>query len=226
MRSMHRTPMTILVLGIVTVAVFGGGVVWISKQTPIVRLHPLLKAHYQNEEIEVRFRPGNDPKIEVLVPPSMAGSPYALGEVGVWALAEYYELAPRSKVRVCKVWELGPDGKGAGPAVEIDRELIDMYERARRQEPQLYADAQQAGLKSGSFKILGVVNTGVHAQIHGELATLDAAEARPIADRIARRVAQAAFLSRVTVTLNVKDGKQVSTWAGRDRPPAPQDPPR
>ncbi|MEZ6185456.1 MAG: hypothetical protein R3F62_10650 [Planctomycetota bacterium] len=223
---MHRTPMTILVLGIVTVAIFGGGVVWISKQTPIVRLHPLLKEHYKNDAIEVGFRPGNDPRIEVLVPPELGGSVYALGEVGTWALAEYYELAPQSKVRVCRVQELGPDGKGTGPTVDIDRELIDMYERAQRQEAQLYTTAQQAGLKSGSLKILGVVNTGVHVQIHGELATLDEASARPIADRIARQVSQAAFLSRVTVTLNVKDGKQVTVWAGRDRPSVPQDAPR
>ena len=107
MKSMHRTPMTILVLGIVTVALFGGGVVWISKQTPIVRLHPLLKERFDDPRFEVRFFPGNDPRIEVHAPKEKAPTRYAMGEIGVWALSEYVELAPRTHVKVCRVRVLG-----------------------------------------------------------------------------------------------------------------------
>ena len=214
MKSMHRTPMTILALGIVTVALFGGGVVWISQQTPIVRLHPLLKEHYKNETIDVRFLPGNSPRIEVLVPDELGADRYALGDVGVWALSEYYDLAPKSQVRTCRVLLLSDETR----YVDIDRELMDMLRRAERQQPQLFAAAEKAGLKRGRLELKGVVGTGVHVELFGSMPELEVEAATKLAARIAGAVSRATFLSRVTVFLEAKGGKRASAWAGRDPP--------
>ena len=57
MARRSENPLMVLVLGLFTVALFGGALVWLSDNRPILRLRPVLEQSYGVEGIETRFVP-------------------------------------------------------------------------------------------------------------------------------------------------------------------------
>src|SRR5688572_26241719 len=98
-----QSPFAVLVLGLVSVALLGGFVIYYTGNTPILRLRPVLEQRFGVTGVRTRFvgRPGQRSHIEVDVPAAAAPDQERLVAIGVFALAEYQRLAQPTSVQTC-----------------------------------------------------------------------------------------------------------------------------
>lgn len=230
MKRRSDATMTILAMGLVSIALFGGVIVYYSQQTPILRLRPELEAKFKVAPFDTRFIAGVDgnyPHIEITPPEALAmPDDYARAAVGAWALDRYVELTEqRTSVSTC--WVRTPGD--AWPPLVVDTEMASNLSRALEGRPQMTETALKQGmLEPVEIVVKGVVQTGVHVRVIGRAAQgLSDEQRQKVAAKAAEALANFSYLSKVELELEAPGGGRAKVEAGRDVPKVPKkQPPR
>ena len=119
-RRRSYATLTILFMGLLSIALFGAVIVYYSQQTPILRLRPELEQHYRVPGFEARFISGVTPWIEVIPPPGFPlPDEYARTRLACWALARYRALTELASDWYWEQDENGNFTKVSGPVLEM-----------------------------------------------------------------------------------------------------------
>lgn len=214
-RRRSDATLTILFMGLLSIALFGAVIVYYSQQTPILRLRPELEQHYRVAGFEARFISGVTPWIEV-VPP--AGFPlpdeYARTRLACWALGRYRALTEeRTQVVECHL--LPQDGT----QTVVDTEMVFMLERAEASLEELAQALVHEGLTQPEVEVLGVVMSGAHivARAHAPQGLSEEARHKT-ARRAAEVLGRFTFVSKARVEVLAPGGAKVQAEGGRDVP--------
>lgn len=220
-RRRSDATMTILAMGLGSIALFGAVVVFYSRQTPILRLRPELEQRFGVAGFETRFVAQGAPYIQVSPPAALAlPDEYARAEVGAWALDRYREITEqRTVVTECQV--LMPDGA----STIVDLEMASMLHAARAGREQQLEALRKAGLLEPDVQVRGVVHSGVHLEATGRApAGRDQEERRKLARKAALALSSFSCVSRARVDVLDAAGNAATELAGRDVPPPPRKP--
>lgn len=225
MKRRSDATMTILVMGLLSIALFGGVIVYYSQQTPILRLRPELEAKFGAAPFDTRFIAGDSPWIEVTPPPSLplAGE-YERAALGAWAIERYRELTEQ-RTLVTECWVRSPGDEL--PPLVVDVEMASMLSRAVEGQEQLREAALKQGLlEPAQVTIRGVVRSGVHARVEGRAPQgLSEEQRAKLTAKVAESLANWSYLSKVEVEVEAPGGARARAEAGRDVP-KPKRPPR
>jgi hypothetical protein len=198
-RRRADTPLAIVVMGIFTVVLFGGGVIYYSSKTPALQLVPKLEERYAREGFATKFIPGRPPSIEVQAPPEAAPDDAALAEVAAFALSAYRELAgSTTQVTSCVALVKG-SSRRAQVTLELARDLL----RARDGLVAMQASATRVGLTNPEVTLGGVSRSGAIVRVTARTQRSDAAT---LADRTVAALSSFAYVGRIEVTLHGPDG--------------------
>lgn len=210
-RRRADTPLTIVAFGIVTVALFGGSVVYFSTKTPILQLAPELEKRYLVDGFVTRFLPGRPPAIEVTAPAAVVPDEAALAGLAAFSLEEYRKIAgPTTQVDSCvaKVKEV------PGRSVRVTLQLAYSLSRARAGVDEVKQCAHRVGLPSSSVEVLGLARTGAFVRVTARTRRVDAAV---LADRAVAAVSSLTYIGRVEVAVAGPAGP-IERRGGRDGP--------
>lgn len=213
--------MTILVMGLLSIVLFGAVVIYYSRQTPILRLRPELEHHYGVSGFETRFISQGLPYIQVLPPAELPlADEYARAELGVWALLRYQELTEhRTVITECQV--VLPDGT----QTVVDEQMVEMLDAAHASLDQMRQVLLHAGLSDPQVQITGVVRSGVHVAARAQAsAELSLEERRLLTRKTAQALVSFSCLSKIELEVTATGGPPVVEAAGRDAPPPPRRP--
>ncbi len=108
-RSPSQTPLAILVVGLVTVTLFGGSVWLVTDRTPIMKLRPTLEKAYKTYDFKCWLKL-DELRIEVLPPATLELDTLGRRHLGATALAEYLRLA-NYRTQIESVHVLGRHGE-------------------------------------------------------------------------------------------------------------------
>lgn len=210
-RRRADTPLAILVMGIFTVVVFGGGVIYYSGKTPALQLVPLLEERYQREGFKSRFVPpqgATPPSIEVVVPADVAPEDGALAELAAYALVQYRTLAgSTTRVTSCLARV-----KDSPRRVTVDEAQARRLVSARARLRDLQVSATRVGLTSPEVSLTGVSRSGAVVRV---VARTQRADAPALAERTVAALSSFEFVGRVEVSLQGPEGT-VDRRGGRD----------
>jgi hypothetical protein len=216
--------LTILLMGLGSIGLFGGVVVHYSRQTPILRLRPALEQQYGQTGFETRFIAGPAPWIEVVPPEGLAfADEWARTDLGVWALSTYRELTEQQTgVTECRL--LLRDGT----IVAVDTEMVSMLEAARSARDLQLELLRRAGVEQPEVVVLGVVRSGVHVSARGRGGSgAGGEELQRLARKAATALSALSYVSRARVEVLGPGEARASAEAGRDVPRVPlRKPPR
>lgn len=211
MRRRSDTPFAILVIGILTVVFFGGGIVYFTGNTPILKLKAELERDHPGQTLKTRLLPGNPPHIELEVSPELAPDALTMTALGLDALDRYRKLAERTRVESCVVRRRdAPE-----VAVTVDLPLQYALDEAQGSVGLIMQTAQKAGVTNAEVAVLGAAVTGAHVSVRGKTAKADAAV---IADRAVAAITSLSYVGRVQVVITGPKG-QVQRGGGRDGQP-------
>ncbi|RMG16912.1 MAG: hypothetical protein D6731_05085, partial [Planctomycetota bacterium] len=209
-------PLSILVMGLFTIAFFGGVVVYFNETKPILKLRPRLEQRFSSQGFRTRFVPprGVEPSyIIVEVPPELA-DPLRRLEIGAWALEDYVELAKgQTLVQSC---EVRVAGRPKDEPVRVSRAAQRMVDTARRRVDDLREAIARAGLRRVEVEVTGLSFSGVRLRARGRLR---GPKAKPeVAGRKAlRNVERLGFVGYVELTIR-HAGNELVLRGGRDAP--------
>ncbi len=213
MRRRSDTPFAILVIGIFTVVFFGGGIVYFTGNTPILKLKAELEKEHPGQTLKTRLLPGNPPHIELEVSPELAPDVLSMTTLGLDALDRYRKLAERTRVESCVVRRKdAPD-----MAVTVDLPLQYALDEAQGSVAYILQAAQKAGVTSPEVSVEGAAVTGAHVTVKGKTLKADAGA---IADRAVAAITSLSYVGRVQVVVTGPKGP-IRRGGGRDGPPPP-----
>lgn len=208
-RRRADTPLTIVAVGIVTVVLFGGSVIYYSTKTPILQLAPELEKHYGVNGFVTRFHPGRPPAIEVTAPAGLIADDAALTDLAVFSLEAYRKIAGTStQVDSCSARIKDAPER----LVRVTVDLAARYARARGGVNEVKQCAHRVGLTGSSVVVLGVANTGASVRLTAATQRQDAAL---LADRTVAAVSSLAYIGRVEVSVAGPAGP-IERRGGRD----------
>jgi hypothetical protein len=209
-RRRTDTPLTILVMGIFTVVMFGGGVVYFSSKTPILQLVPALEEQYAVEGFVTRFHAGGAPYIEVQAPPALVPDDAALLELARFSLERYRELAgSTTRVQACVAKVKGEPQRGQ---VRVTLELVERLLRARGATREIELTVRRAGLTSPGVEVTGLSRTGAAVRVTARTQRQDAAA---LVDRAVAAVGSLVYVGRVDAAVQGPTGP-ITRAGGRD----------
>ncbi|MCO5170403.1 MAG: hypothetical protein M9894_29045 [Planctomycetes bacterium] len=212
MRRRADTPLAIVVMGIFTVVMFGGAVIYFSGKTPILQLVPELEQRYETTGFVTRFNPGTAPWIEVAAPAQAAPDEAALTDLAVFSLEAYRRIAgPTTRVEVCVARVKDEPLRHA----RVNLELAGRLAHARAAVREIEVTVQRAGLSSPSVEVTGLARTGAAVRVTARTQRPDAAA---LADRAVAAVGSLTYVGRVDLTLEGPSGR-LDRAGGRDRAP-------
>lgn len=209
-RRRTDTPLAILAMGIFTVVMFGGGVIYFSSKTPILQLVPELEQRYGVEGFVTRFYPGGAPYIEVQAPPAVAADEAALFDLALFSLEKYREVAgSTTRVEACVARVKGEPQRGQA---RVTLELAGRLVRARGSVSEIELTVRRAGLTSPAVEVLGLSSTGAAVRVEARTQRQDVAA---LADRAVAAVGSLVYVGRVDVAVQGPGGA-VTRAGGRD----------
>lgn len=210
-RRRTDTPLAILIMGIFTVVMFGGGVIYFSSKTPILQLVPELEQKYGVEGFVTRFHPGGAPFIEVQAPAAVVPDEGALFDLALFSLEKYREVAgSTTRVEACVARVKGEGQRGQ---VRVNLELASRLVRARGATGEIELTVRRAGLTSPGVEVLGLSRTGAAVRVTARTQRQDAAA---LADRAVAAVGSLTYVGRVDLAVQGPAGS-VTRTGGRDR---------
>lgn len=210
-RRRTDTPLAILVMGIFTVVMFGGGVIYFSSKTPILQLVPALEKQYSVEGFVTRFHAGGAPFIEVQAPPAVVPDEAALFELARFSLEQYREIAGRTtRVEACVAKVKGEPQRGQA---RVNLELAARLVRARGATREIELTVRRAGLTGPAVEVVGLSQTGAAVRVTARTQRQDVAA---LADRAVAAVGSLVYVGRVDLDVQGPSGA-VSRVGGRDR---------
>jgi hypothetical protein len=208
-RRRGDTPLTIVALGIVTVVLFGGSVIYYSTKTPILQLAPELEKRYMVDGFVTRFIPGRPPAIDITAPAGLVKDEAGLTDLAVFSLEAYRKIAGSStQVDSC----VAKVKDAPGQQVRVTVELAARYTRAQTGVNEVKQCAHRVGLTGSSVQVLGVAQTGASVRV---TASTQRADALALADRTVAAVSSLAFIGRVEVGV-AGPGGPIERRGGRD----------
>lgn len=174
MRQRHpsQTPMAVLSMGLVTIAVFGIGLVQFQQKTPVLQLGPALEEALKVEGIEASVEVPDDPLLPPIVVVDLpeAAAPTRLDKLRVAqrALEEYRKITPKTRTDTVHV---GVVGRPDEPREVLTHQQAIWLERAQSGLATL-VEALLRGLptRDAQGEIFGLDADGVHVRIQFELA--------------------------------------------------------
>lgn len=209
-RRRTDTPLAILVMGIFTVVLFGGGVIYFSSKTPILRLVPELEKYYGVEGFVTRFHPGSAPFIEVQAPPAVVPDEAALLDLAHFSLVRYREVAgSTTRVEACVARIKGQPERGQA---RVTLDLVERLMRARAAMGEIEQIVRRAGLTSPTVEVQGLSPTGAAVRVTARTQRQDAAQ---LADRAVAAVGSLVYVGRVDLAVQGPSGP-VTRTGGRD----------
>lgn len=212
MRRRSDSPLAIVVMGIFTVVVFGGGIIYYSGKTPILQVVPELEQRYEATGFVTRFNPGTAPWIEVQAPARVVPDEAALTDLAVFSLETYRRIAgPTTRVEVC-VARVKEDPLRQA---RVNIELVGRLAHARAAVREIEVTVQRAGLSSPSVQVTGLAQTGAAVRVTARTQRPDAAA---LADRAVAAVGSLVYVGRVDLSLEGPAGR-LDRAGGRDRRP-------
>jgi hypothetical protein len=214
-------PLSVLVLGILSICAFGVMFVWVNDTRPILKLRSVLLKEYGGAPWTTRFVPpsGFAPSyIQVLVPDAHADRRKRL-EIGLFALPEYISLA-EGQTRVARV-EVMTSAQDV-PAVVVDRGLVGAVDRARLRTGNMTQSLTALGLHQARVTVVGHSFTGVDLRV--EARGRSSADASALCARAIKTLEANPLVGRCEVTIRVGKDNVATRVGGRDVPKAPPKP--
>ncbi len=222
MARRSENPLMVLVLGLFTVALFGGALVWLSDNRPILRLRPVLEQSYGLAGIETRFVPSTREQaahIVVTLPSaSLVPDEAAALAFARRALEEYVALAEqRTQVRSCvvRVRTDPPEQVRARLLMSAVRAFASLEQTVRGLEGRL----TKLGLSDARVVVSGTTPSGASLRVAARVPA--PADAERCADKAAAALTRHQAVGRYELTVRHSTGV-VRRTGGRDAPPTPK----
>ncbi len=211
------SPLTILVMGIFTIGLFGGFVAWFGNTKPILLLEPILEKKYSSQEFRTSFVPSRDglrSYIVVEVPPHLASTQDRL-KIGAFSLDEYYELTEGvTQVEACRVTV---KGQPSVPTIVVDETLMKSEATTRKAIADLEALLKEQGLLRPRITVVGLQPRGTEIKVHGVAADPKSADTLAKAV-IATLLQKASSISLIKLTVKARGKPNITLVGGLDAP--------
>ena len=206
-------PLSILVLGVLSIGFFGGVVVYFNETRPILKLRPVLVAKFGSPAFKTRFVPRRgmtESSIAVVVPAELSDRQKRL-EIGLFSLPEYRRLADgKTRVTGCSVVAANTPTE---EPVFVTWALLDSLRATEEQGKGLRAGLKRLGLRHAALSVVAYSFTGASVEVRGRVRK--AGRAGPLASKSARYLSRVASIGRCKVTVTGPD-KTVTVVKGRD----------
>jgi hypothetical protein len=193
-------------MGIVSVGIFGGMLIYVTDERPVLRLRPALEKHLGVEELVTRFvagQRGARPHVVVELPPAGFDEEAKRRSIAAFALEEYHRLA-ENKTLVDRCVVVVRDRQDL-PAVEVSTQQILQVIEARRSKGGLERILQGQGLRDAAVTVKGLAQEGAHLQVVGR--ARNEGEAKRILRRVSTNLRVLRYAGLVEVTIRHRDGE-------------------
>ena len=222
-RRRTDNPLSILVIGFLTMIGFGIAVVHLNRSTPILQLKPDLEQQFKQSGFATRFmKPLGDlyPHIEVLVPPELGTDERVLRDIGLFALERYGKLTEKrgSQVQSCVVHPVDQPQ----PRVEVTLRQVFSVKRAEAEHDAIVQSLQGLGLRDASVTVEGTTASGARLHIKGRVPPSRTPE-KLAKSLLARLTKDRSYLGTIVIMIDSEQGRLTLT-GGADAPRQPKQP--
>lgn len=220
-RRRSDNPLQILILGVFTIGGFAALLVWLTGQTPVLRLRPVLERELGLEEVETRFVPDPDgvgASLAVILPADYPLEVEPARQIAATALQRYLDLAERTRVLRCWVASAkAPDE----PVVTVTRQALSNLRWAQQEARRLPRQLASVGIRNAEVQAVGASATGAVLELSGQAASGDAG--RQAVERAMERLTRLPYAGTIRAMIHTPSGI-IRRTAGRDVPAAPEKP--